>query len=513
MAGVNEDRNRQVIPRWRTFQATVGRGELSSLKAPRDVQDQTGRLDELLQDRADRRSISVAADLVSAAFVNAREADAADAARFILANETAPYGAKRIAAICLRNLGEAVPDTAPADDPQGDNDPQAVVSSARGRLFQAQIHATREQLADYPWNAVLWSNLARLYTCVGSQHKATRAMRVALGLAPENRFILRSASRLLLHQGEGQQAHRLLTAAQCLQYDPWVLSAEIATAAAIGRTSKQIKHARKLLEFGRFSSAHVSELASALGTHEAAAGNRRLSRVLINQSLRQPSENAVAQAAWLARNVGVLTTIGIDVTRSDEALAWQAFRVANWSRSIEGARGWFADQPFSSRPAIHGSHITATIYEDYTQAVEFAEAGLLSNPDDVCLYNNLAFALAQQGEAERAAQVLRRIDLRNMARGQYPFVTATAGLIEFRRGHPELGRALYRRALEHAHTLRDAKAEMAYVYLAFEELRIGSPEAEEVRQAAIEATEGLTDSWCRTVIERLRNYRRPSGDE
>jgi tetratricopeptide (TPR) repeat protein len=511
MAGVSEDRDRQVIPRWRSFQSTVGHGELSPLKAPKDAQQRSGRLDELLQDWADKKGISTAADLVSAAFIYGREAEAAEAARFILSSEKAPYGARSIAAICLETLGELVPEAQPTLDPGRAEEQPITESSLRERMFQAQIHAAREQLADYPRNPVLWSNLARLYTCVGSQDKATRAMRVALAMAPENRFVLRSASRLMLHQGEGRQAHRLLAGAQCLKHDPWLLSAEIATAAALGRTSKHLKHGRKVLEAGRFSPLHVSELASALGTLEAAAGNRRSSRLLITQSLRQPSENAVAQAAWLSRNAGIITPAAIDVTRSPEASAWQAFRVANWSQSIAGTSDWLADQPFSSRPAIHGSHIAATIYEDYAKAIEFAEAGLLSNPDDVALYNNLAFSLAQQGDAERAAQALDRIDFRSMTPGQYAFVTATAGLIEFRRGHPEKGRVLYRRALEYARALRDAKAEMAQVYLAFEELRIRSPQAEAVRREAINATTGLSDLWCQAVIDRLRKYRSPFG--
>jgi tetratricopeptide (TPR) repeat protein len=268
-----------------------------------------------------------------------------------------------------------------------------------------------------------------------------------------------------------------------------------------------IKHARKMLESGRFSPFQLSELASALGTLEAASGNRKSSRLLIGQSLQQPSENSVAQAAWLSRNAGIATPAAMDVSQSAEAVAWEAFRTGDWNRSLDGTQKWLADQPFSSRPAIHGSLIASAIFENYDQAVEFAQSGLLSNLDDVSLYNNLAFALAQQGAVEQAKKVLRKVDEGSLLPSQLIYIFATFGLIEFRSGHPEQGRALYRRSLETARAIKEEKGELARVYLAFEELRIRSPFAEESRREAIEATSNLTEPWCQTLVDRLRGYR------
>jgi len=505
MAGLSEDPDRQVIPRWRSFKSTLDHGELSSLSLPIDPHDWRGALDELSKDWSHHKGISTAADLLSAAFVSGRESDAADAARFLLTQNGVPFGARTIAAICLQKLGErgpliteALSQVDPAESP--------VSHSAHERQFQIEIHTAREQLSNYPRNAALWSNLSRLYASVGSLKKAKGAMRVALGLAPENRFILRAAARLMLHHREVRQAHLLLASAKTLKHDPWVLSAEIATAGVLGRTSKNIKLARKMLETGRFNPIHVSELASALGTLEAAAGNRKASRLLISQSLQSPSENAVAQAAWLARNAGILTSTGVEVSLSAEATAWQSFRVANWSRSIQGTRDWWADQPFSSRPAIHGSHIASTVLEDYDQAIEFAQFALLSNPGDVCLYNNLAFALAQQGNVMRAAKELSRIDRTSVSAAQLIYVLATAGLIEFRSGRIEAGRALYRESFDVARDFNLERGKLALVYLALEELRSGLPSAEESRRKALDAASGLTELWCQVVVSRLRSY-------
>src|SRR5437870_228380 len=110
-------------------------------------------------------------------------------------------------------------------------------------------------------------------------------MDTALALAPENRFILRSAARLYLHIGEGRRAHRILLEADALLHDPWILSAEVAIAAVMGKSSKHIKRARKILEAERFKPIHLSELASAIGTVEARAGNRKRSRQFVERSL------------------------------------------------------------------------------------------------------------------------------------------------------------------------------------------------------------------------------------
>ena len=52
---------------------------------------------------------------------------------------------------------------------------------------------------------MLLCNLARLYTSLGVQEKASRCMRAAPSMAPENRFVLRAASRLLQHQQKPEE--------------------------------------------------------------------------------------------------------------------------------------------------------------------------------------------------------------------------------------------------------------------------------------------------------------------
>jgi hypothetical protein len=192
------------------------------------------------------------------------------------------------------------------------------------------------------------------------------------------------------------------------------LAAEIATAAANGKSSRNIKFARRVLELQRHTPFHLSELASALGTLESLSGNIKKGRQLINLSLEQPAENSIAQAAWLERNVGAFLTRRSGSTGSFEANAWFAWSNSEWDKALHQALLWQADQPFSSRPAILGSHLASTVIEHYDLAVAFADQGLLSNPDDFSLQNNLVFALALCGDVQRAQRELRKINVRQL---------------------------------------------------------------------------------------------------
>src|SRR4051794_8559884 len=108
MAGISEDRDRQVVPRWRSFDATLRHGELAPLRAPESRTEAVEAFDELQTDWRERRGISTAADLVSAAFVIGRESDTVEAARYLLQQDKTPAGARSIAALVLQKVGETV---------------------------------------------------------------------------------------------------------------------------------------------------------------------------------------------------------------------------------------------------------------------------------------------------------------------------------------------------------------------------------------------------------------------
>jgi tetratricopeptide (TPR) repeat protein len=503
MTGILEDRNRQVVPRWRSFSRTRDLGELAPLHQAASAHFSEEAVETLAADWRIQPSLSVASNFVSVAYFLGIMPVAVDAAHFVLSHPSAPIGARGIAAHYLKASGISLSSVESLVLKEEIED--SVDSISFKKLFQ-QIRETRLKLNLFPWSSIHWSNLSRLYTVVGHPIKATRSMRVATSLAPENRFIIRAASRLMLHQGDKDHAHQLLSRSQLIHSDPWILSAEIATAAAIHKTSKNLKAARRMLDSSHYSPFHFSELASALGTLEAFAGNIKGSRKSIVNSLRQPSENSVAQAAWLDRTVGVVSVGEAKLSLSAEAKAWFAWRSADWKSTVDEAYKWQLDQPFSSRPAVLGSHVAETLLENYDLAVEFAENDLRSNPNDIALRNNLAFALAQKGETEKSQEILKAISFQNIDAADRVVLIATQGLIAYRSGQLDFARLLYLDAIHASKAFKDWRAPVAQIHYAFEELRIGSPQAEDLRRSALEASDKLIEPWCRSLATRLKNY-------
>ncbi len=304
MPGINEDRDRQVIPLWRTFTTTTRRGELTSVSARDEVRFSDDMVATLKQEWEANPILLVASDFVSVALTLGRFEVARQAASEILSNPAAAPSAKEVAELYLVKGKRPLVNEQTLSIVEGEQTTVSTNNASFQQQLQRGIAEVKRKLTTYPRDAMSWCNLALFYTSLGIHEKAERAMRAALALAPNNRFVLRSASRFYLHSGDRAKAHRLLADAGNVRADPWLLSAEIATAAAIGKTSRNIRTARKLLEAERQPPFHLSELASALGTLESCSGNQRAARPLIAYSLRDPAENSIAQAAWLHRNLG-----------------------------------------------------------------------------------------------------------------------------------------------------------------------------------------------------------------
>ena len=66
----------------------------------------------------------------------------------------------------------------------------------------------------------------------------------------------------------------------------------------------------------------------------------------------------------------------------------------DWKGVVAASMDSLLDEPFSSRPAVLGSFAAATGLEDYGLAVNITGNGLIANPNELGLINNLAFSLA-----------------------------------------------------------------------------------------------------------------------
>ena len=494
MTGYNPENARQVVPRWRSFRDTLQLGELApvpSVLRHRDVESDF--LVSKLGAWNRHRTPAHAADLVGAALVLGRESEVRPAAKFLLRpeSEATPWAEE----LAQRALGGPTPSSATTPK-----------SSLPSKAVRAAVRTFRELLNLEPRDPITWVDLARAYSTLGHRKQSERSMKVALQLAPDNRFVLRSASRLWIHLDDPERAHALIARSAATRGDPWLLAAEIATAAAAGTTPRQIKWARRVLGESRFVALHLSELASALATLELAAGSSRKARKLFQKSLHDPTDNSLAQVVWASRHhSGVVPTREqLCLPRAFEARSADYYVRRDWQDCVEGSRLWLADQPFSSRPAIQGSYVTAVVLEDYAECEAFARRGLLPNPQRFGLLNNLAFAQINQGNLDSAEETLNRANRSAASEAEKAVLRATQGLLAFRRGRAELGRERYLDAISIARSLKQGRLlALASVFYALEERRQMSEHADTAVSQALRHLDTEEEPTMTVLRDRL----------
>lgn len=503
MSSSEEKHDRHAVPRLRSFAVACEMHELSSLKPLEESPFTDEMLRDAITDWEEKPGVSVAADLVSAAITLGRLDVAKQAALYLLSKPDAPPIARRMAGVCV----------GAADGTAGIVSGVEAIHAHPFSLndLHSSIHRTRIQLRRYPRDSVLWTNLACMYVSLGQHRKARRAVVAALSLSPQNRFVVRSASRILLHLGEGDLGHLIVLRTEGLRYDPWLASAEISIAAAIKSESDFIKSSQKLLEADKFAPYDSSELAVELATIRGLDGNMPAAKRLFRRSLQHASENALAQAAWLAREVPGIPAIEQVKTHSSEANAWITRQRGHLRDSLLQTRHWLEDQPFSSRPAEMGSFIASRLTQ-HEDSIQFARQGLVSNPDDVTLLNNLAFSLGKTGDVAGAKDALSRVNAELLSPSNQIVLDATRGLIAFREGNVNQGRILYDKAITLARARKDPREAIALIYRAMEEIQAATPDAEKHRGAALEVgRKQFVTPEDRILIGQLEKFGRDEG--
>lgn len=488
-----EDKDRKTIPRWRESQTAISLGGLDSLRPAKKTAPSYDTLRELLQEWKLNQKPWHASDLMGAALVLGKTDLAVDAAEFVFA-----HGSDCPAATLAMALKILSPGSGPT--------PEGALHRVEPGTVHHQIHEMKCRVREDLRNAIAWVDLGRAYTVIGQGEQAARAMRVASILNPTNRFVLRSCARFFLHYGDAKYAHRLVASAASTPTDPWLLAAELTCAAVAREGPRFVKVARRVLTGSDFPPFSTTELASALGTLELEDGSQKKAKRLLRESLRAPTENSVAQAEWASRLLPGLE-IGADrylVPRAFEARAQHSFEQSEWDVALECAVQWLRDEPFSTRPAALASYISATIFEDYDGSMKIIEYGLVANPKDPGLRNNLAFALASSGKVLEAEMQLSTID--ETALGDLPIVTllATRGLICFRKGLVDQGRQFYLQALEEARRRGMTKHyALAAAYLAREEMIANTSFRHLALQEAAFASKGQSFGDVAAVLSRL----------
>lgn len=493
MAVLFDDKNRSIVPRWRNFNTTVALGELRPLESPPSTFPKGAEAVAALVDTVgawnEHHSFSFATDLISRALVLNCKAVAREAAEFILSREELGHSA---AAALARRVLDLKPESV-GDVP-----------------LRETVKSLRSSLGEQSENAFMWCDLGLAYAGLGSGEKARRAITTALQQAPTNRFIIRSAARLFLHLDDPETAHRILKRSPSTVYDPWLLSAEIAIATARSKTSQNTKRAQQILKRQEFPNFHLSELASAMGTLEVRSSVLR-GRKLLRLSLESPTENAIAQAAWISRNLKIeinderLCTL----PPSPEASSYQWFQQSRWDDALIAAQSWWLDQQFSARPSELGSFL-GLVKGDYKTSIEFATRGLIANPHEFNLLNNGAFAAANSGNLDSARKFLDRVEISALSDSNRMVFMATDGFIRMKKGDLVTGRAQYLEAINYFEQVNDLrKYAGAFLNYALAEKQINPGDAAFLRKQALAKFSNSEYPEIRALCARLAEPDRP----
>lgn len=447
MTANTPDNERRLLPRWRTAAAAIALGELKT-PANRAPPVHAVHFEELLAEWQRTPTIETAAELVSSGWALNRLPDVEAAAR-LLASDQAD------ATPLLRDLSRrALEGVAPTQP--GPKCMPVDFTQDHTQLF-AQIATYKRRARRTPRNPIAWMDLAHAHTVVGQQEKAQRAVRTALALAPENRFVLRSAARFFVHAHDVEQALAVLRKASSLRTDPWLMASEIALSSVAQRPPQSYKRARSIIDADTLDPWHTGELHGALGTLALVDRGVGKARKFFVKSLRRPTENAVAQAQWAANSNVALEVPSRLLTQDHafEALALKARNERRWKDAIHACRQWSAMEPTSSRPLVMGAFIAEVALDDGPTALEFTQRLLLTLPNDDIALNNHIVALAYAGRQHDAQQDFERFARRSLTPEHAIVRRATEGLLAFRGGDVETGQQLYMDAFERATALKD----------------------------------------------------------
>ena len=401
-----------------------------------------GEIEELSDAWKRHRSLEHAAALVDAAIVLAKPALAKDAAEFLV-KEGGISDASLMLARHVTSEGS-------------DGPPSEGVTEFSRKVRYARIAQLRRMLRSWPDNPLVWVDLAREYSNLGQIKPAARALRVGLGLAPDDRHVLRSASRFYLHIRDPERAHYVVSRSLATRKDPWLLAAEIVAAGVSDKGGGLVKVGNRMLASGRFRPRHVSELAGALGTLEHQSGKRRKVRQYFKQALVDPTENTVAQAGWVARHMPEFEVPpeSLCVPRAFEAQSWESAVKKDYERAVALSWEWLKDEPYSTRSALFGSLIASMAIADFDEAERLVEAARLANPEDPRLLAQLFYCRASRGEVGAAAAVLPKLetavdsDESDRSPEEWKVMLhADRGLLAFRRGQVAEGRRFYGEAM------------------------------------------------------------------
>lgn len=476
MAGFFEKKDRHLIPNWRSFENTAKLGELNGSKSIKLDSSFKPDISDLLDGWDDSKSIGIAGDILGVALVCNQEDNQAvrNISKFVLENtENASKAIVEAANNILKPKKEEIQLNLDISNPDDFGD--------KTNLFEIhiKINNLKKKLINSPYNPIFWVEIARFYSILGQDKRAEKAILNALYLAPENRFILRSISRFYVHLGDFDFAHDIIRKSNLTKFDPWLMATEIALATLRERNSVFTKSGIQLVNSNNFHPFNISELASSVASVELKNASVGKSKKLFQQSLISPNDNSLAQAEWASQEDRSLMNVDpnkFNLVNSFEASAREFFDEGNWQESIDFSKKWFFDQPFSKLGVLFGNEVASRKLKDNNQAVEVAKLGLISHPNDPHLLNNIIYSLCLQNKTDEADLFFQKIKKEDLNSRDFSGIclTATRGLLYFRKGYHDLGRKYYEEAIKIANEEKQTYfSSLAFINYIREEILIG----------------------------------------
>jgi tetratricopeptide (TPR) repeat protein len=485
MADLFEKKDRHVIPNWRSFENTAKLGELNGSIGIH--LDSTFRPDisDLIEDWGDSKSIGVAGDILGAALVCNQERNpiVLEVSNYILQNkDIATSAIIEAAENVLKRKNTIIDLNYDINSTDIFDDKTSLIE------IHIKINSLKRKLIDNPCNPINWVDIARLYSILGQGRMAERAVKNALYLSPENRFVLRSVARFLVHIGDFDFAHEIIIKSQLARHDTWLLATEISLAALKGRNSRFAKTGLQIVDSGKFHPFNITELASALATLEMENGSLKQSKRLFRKSLIKPNDNSLAQAEWASQEDNKLNLVNpsqFQLINSFEAMAMDFSEQKKWKESIECSKKWFFDLPFSRTSVLFGNEIASRKMKDHNEAVAVAKLGLVSHPNDAHLLNNIIYSLCLQNKTDEAKIYLDMVkkEDHNVTNDTAICLTATRGLYYFRIGFHDIGRQLYLESMKMSNASGNIYLNsLALINFIREEILIGEEDVSEIIQ-------------------------------
>jgi tetratricopeptide (TPR) repeat protein len=486
MSGITAwHKRRLLVPRWHKFNSRNAIVTLGSMPRKDGITvNQIANGDELgnkISAWQNQPNLVNASELLDSALVFGDNKLAKRVAGFVLRPNVFPRAALRLKAAQLVD---------------GNNDGPA--ATVRGPEYFRALGRLN------PADAISWTELAYHQTINGHLKSATKSVLVSISLAPNNRHVLRAANRFFLHIGDVDRAHKILTKSDATKHDPWLMAAEIASAEIAGKSPATYRSALQLLASHNHAPFQISELASSLATLEMNARRKQAKR-FFDQSLENPSGNALAQAAWAQPIFGQeLLPENFAFPQEHEGLAHVLYSRGLFESAFNAGLRWIEDEPYANRPFEFAS-ATAGIAELYDSSISLADKGLKFSLKKGKLLATKSFALARQGKFESAISTLALID-ENEETDLPFFILANYGLIALRQGRFDDGDQLYRKAIEGFKRNDNTYGQLsAYAHYAYEAIKSGHPTQDKIfREAEAAISKNTKAITAKYVLESAR---------